>query len=129
VTRQLLGRDFDLSRPFLYVGSIGPLVLRDRELARLDALANVLAANGLVGLFNIDFVRNEAGLWPIEVNPRHSASVEVIERAVGLAALHWHVMACREGALPQSVPLSSDRCAGKAVVYAQQSGAIPPRLD
>jgi uncharacterized protein len=128
-TRQLLGGDFGLSRPFLYVGSIGPLRLHERELASLGALANVLAANGLVGLFNIDFVRNAVGLWPIEVNPRYSASVEVIERAIGLAALDWHVRACRQDALPQLAALSSGRCAGKAVVYAQQGGAIPPRLD
>jgi predicted ATP-grasp superfamily ATP-dependent carboligase len=129
VTRQLLGCDFDLSRPFLYVGSVGPIVLRERELSRLHALANALAANGLVGLFNIDFVRNEAGLWPIEVNPRYSASVEVIERAVSLAAIDGHVRACTEPSLPQVVRPSSDRCVGKAVVYAQQSGTIPPRLD
>ena len=58
-----------MPRPFLYVGSLGPLPLHEAELSRLYSLGNVLAEHHLVGLFNVDFVRNDDGLWPVEVTP------------------------------------------------------------
>jgi uncharacterized protein len=129
-TKQWLGRDFKMSRPFLYVGSIGSLRLSDVETERLCRLGNVLAERfGLTGLFNVDFVRNGEGLWPVEVNPRYSASMEVIERMKGMALIDLHVAACTSGLLPTQPIPPSQCCAGKAVVYAERDAVVPQALD
>jgi len=129
-TKQLLGRDFGLSRPFLYVGSVGPISLSDEDRERLHALGNALAERfGLVGLFNVDFVRNEAGLWPLEVNPRYSASVEVLERTGGPSLVEAHIQACQVSRLPDVQAVATSRFAGKAVVYASAGGVVPKTLD
>src|SRR5207248_5873534 len=129
-TKQLLGRDFGLSRPFLYVGSVGPISLSDEDRERLHSLGDALAQRfGLVGLFNVDFVRNEVGLWPLEVNPRYSGSVEVLERTGGPSFVEAHIQTCQVSRLPDTVAVATSRFAGKAVVYASTGGVVPKTLD
>ncbi|MCI0361728.1 MAG: ATP-grasp domain-containing protein [Planctomycetaceae bacterium] len=119
-TRQLIGRDWGLSPEFLYVGSIGPLDLTGAERARLAQLGEALARRfALVGLFGVDFVRTADQLWSVEVNPRYTASVEVLERVTDRPFLSFHVAACERGELPPPLNVPSGCCAGKAVVYAR----------
>jgi len=132
-TRQLLGSDFDMSRPFLYVGSVGPLSLSESELSQLHSLGNVLANQfHLVGLFNVDFVKREDGLWPVEVNPRYSASMEIIERITGTKLIDLHVQACQSGA---DIPVCSTPnpgtapFVGKAIVYTPRNCLAPKALE
>ncbi len=56
-------------------------------------------------------------IWPVEVNPRYTASVEILERGLGVAALGWHVAACRDQRIAADVP-AADGWHGKAIVYA-----------
>lgn len=129
-TRQLLGSDFGLARPFLYAGSAGPLVLSESCVAALEQLGNLLAERfELVGLFNVDFVLADQKTWVMEVNPRYSASVEVLERASGTALVGLHAAACVSGELPQQRLAFADRLWGKAVVYADGDGVVPEELD
>jgi len=129
-TRQLLGRDVGLPLPFLYVGSFGPLPLNDSESARLRSLGNILAERfGLVGLFNIDFVRQLDRLWIIEVNPRYSASMEIIERVHDVNLIDWHLRACESGAQSASTEPTPLCHAGKIVVYARRNAIVPLSLD
>jgi predicted ATP-grasp superfamily ATP-dependent carboligase len=84
-------------------------------------MGNVIAARfDLVGLFGVDFVRTPGGLFPLEVNPRYTASVEVLERVTQVPLVAWHVAACLRGELPGDSPLAAGY-AGKAIVYARQS--------
>lgn len=131
VTRQLLGHDFGMDRPFLYVGSIGPLALKANGIGKLARLGNLLAEDfQLTGLFNVDFLRTETELWPVEVNPRYSASVEVLERVSEHCFIEMHVRACLHGELPAEPPLAIiHRYAGKAIAYAPHDGIVPPALD
>jgi predicted ATP-grasp superfamily ATP-dependent carboligase len=120
-TRQIIGRDWGASPEFLYVGSLGPLEFTDGEQATLCQLGKALANRfGLVGLFGIDFVRTAAQLWPVEVNPRYTASIEVLERLTGQQFLAHHAAACQSGMLPESPPAPRGVFAGKAVVYARR---------
>jgi len=120
-TRQLIGRDWGLAPEFLYVGSLGPLPLSATETAKVVRLGDVLARRfGLVGLFGVDFIRTSEELWPIEVNPRYTASVEVLERVTGLSFISFHANACASRQLPPSSPEPLGICAGKAVVYARR---------
>jgi predicted ATP-grasp superfamily ATP-dependent carboligase len=91
VTRQLVGVPWLHARPFAYCGSIGPLPLPAALRADLERLGNTLARNaGLCGLFGLDFILRDGAAWPVEVNPRYTASVEVLEYGVGIAALGLH---------------------------------------
>ena len=132
-TRQLVGRDWDVLPEFLYLGSIGPLVLEKDEQAELIRLGEILATEfRLVGLFGVDIIRTGSGLFPVEVNPRYTASVEVLERITGMPLLAWHVAACLRGELPCGSPQVSGH-AGKAIAYARQPcrwiGHLPSRTE
>ena len=85
VTRQLLGRP---GSPFAYRGSVGPWPIPDSLRARIARVGDVLAsAFDLVGPFGVDFVVAGGHPWPVEINPRYTASVEVLELALGQAVL------------------------------------------
>jgi predicted ATP-grasp superfamily ATP-dependent carboligase len=129
VTKQLVGRDFGLRNAFLYVGNVGPILLGAAEVAKLKALGVALASGfGLVGLFNVDFVLNDDGLRPVEVNPRYSASVEVLERGLEIKAVDLHMGACGSGTVKWLARNNPD-CFGKAVVYAERDCRVSQVLQ
>jgi predicted ATP-grasp superfamily ATP-dependent carboligase len=126
----LLGREFDLASPFAYAGSIAPLMLRDEETAWLRKLGATLATRfGLVGLFGVDFVRTDDALWPIEVNPRYTASVEVVEGVTGGKFVAQHIAACRHGVLEHEQRQGSSAYFGKAIVFARRDGVVSRGID
>jgi predicted ATP-grasp superfamily ATP-dependent carboligase len=83
----------------------------------------VADAFDLVGVNGIDFVACDAVPYAIEVNPRWSASMELVERAYGLSMFGAHADACRSGALP-AFDLAKVRrrtgASGKAIVFARR---------
>ncbi len=148
VTRQLIGTPWAHAGPFQYAGSLGPLVPApldavkpggDRPCAGIESeslrkqaerIGNVLAAEfGLAGLFGVDAVLAGDALWPVEVNPRYTASVEVLERSLGVPAMAWHVAACREGRLPEAEWGAAQQWCGKAVLYAAGDVTVPAALE
>ena len=95
VTRQMIGRG---DAPFSYCGSLGPWPVSDLESARIGLLGSSLAASfRLVGLFGIDFILSDGQPWPVEINPRYTASVEVLELALRRSLLAEHRRACAPG--------------------------------
>jgi predicted ATP-grasp superfamily ATP-dependent carboligase len=126
VTEQLVGSRWLNALPFHYCGSIGPLPPTPAEAATVERLGNVLAAGcGLRGLFGVDGIWRRGSLWPVEVNPRYTASVEVLEYATGLPALTWHARAFATGGQPpDAVPAAAD-VVGKAVLFARRPIVFP----
>jgi predicted ATP-grasp superfamily ATP-dependent carboligase len=110
--------------PFLYAGSIS---VADRLDARVMKLGNVLTRNfGLKGLFNLDFIDDGDGIWALEINPRYSASVEVLEYAFGENSLAMHMAAFdptfqgpRKWATPRG-----ERYVAKQIVYAARDSIV-----
>jgi predicted ATP-grasp superfamily ATP-dependent carboligase len=90
VSEQLIGDPALGARDFLYAGSVGPLPLTAALRDQFATLGLQVAARaGLRGLFGIDCILDRDGqLWALEVNPRYTASVELLERATGLVALN-----------------------------------------
>ncbi len=83
-TRQLVGESWLHAAPFHYCGSIGPLDSRLIEQPSLEKLGRLLASECcLKGLFGVDGVLQNGTFWPVEINPRYTASVEVLEHAKG----------------------------------------------
>ena len=96
-----------------------------RTLQRASAVAAVVAREfDLVGLNGIDFIARDGVVHPIEVNPRWSASMELVERAFGVGAFAAHARACAEGVLPRFNLRAAFRrlsqAVGKAVVFARE---------
>lgn len=83
VTRQLVGQTRWLHAPqFGYCGSIGPVATVEREDDAWEGLGEFLMSwAGLTGYFGIDAIVRDGLPWIVEVNPRYTASMEVIEYA------------------------------------------------
>ena len=101
VTLQLTGYPQAM---FAYRGSLAPGTVSAAAVGRITAVGEALAARfGLVGLFGVDLILQDDTPWPVEVNPRYTASIEVIELASRRALLPAHRAAC-EGNDPGPLP-------------------------
>jgi predicted ATP-grasp superfamily ATP-dependent carboligase len=129
VTQQLVGQGWLHAAPFRYCGSIGPVALEPSLRHAFERLGAVLAAGcGLRGLFGVDCILCEGLPWPVEINPRYTASVEVLEYASGtpLLALHRDVFerhpVTRSSLFPQ---LAFSSVVGKAILFARAPLTFP----
>jgi predicted ATP-grasp superfamily ATP-dependent carboligase len=94
VTRQLIGESWLGAHGFQFAGSIGPLPISDAINGTVMRIGSVLAKQfDLLGLFGVDFVLNGEDVWALEVNPRYTASVEIVERCSGMSAIAEHAAA------------------------------------
>jgi predicted ATP-grasp superfamily ATP-dependent carboligase len=127
LTRQLVGESWLHAAPFHYCGSIGPIEPSVRLRPRLNRLGDVLAgACGLRGLFGVDGILSGEVLWPVEVNPRYTASIEVLECALGVSLLNHHRAVFDSAySAPSSIPGSEGQVIGKAILYARESLRFP----
>ena len=130
LTRQWIGGDFGLPQPFLYVGNIGPMILPESAIRQLRVLGNNLANTfGLLGLFNVDLIRRDDAFWALEVNPRYSASIEVLERGLNFPAIKLHIDACHGKISPLELTHPPQQLVGKVIVYARHDGVVPQSLN
>ncbi len=122
-------------QPFAYFGNIGPWPLRESVAQCLERIGQILAVRfGLLGLFGVDFVLRKQGIpWPVEVNPRYTASVEVLEMAQCRSLLADHIEVFAPGAVPKSQPIfhkpGSPRFVGKWIMHAERDGQFPQDPD
>lgn len=129
-TRQLIGESRLGARRYRYCGSLlgnHQVKLFPRQHELLERAAQVATAITrefhLVGLNGIDFVARHGVPYPIEVNPRFSASMELIERAHGISMFQIHFDACH-GVLPVP-PGRQPTLFGKGIVFAREDTQIP----
>ena len=124
VTRQIVGDRNMGARGFRYCGSLlgAPATLFPDQPAVADVaprLASAVAKEFAVrGLNGIDFIATSGVPCPIEVNPRYSASMELLEHQGALSIFEVHERACR-GALPKRLRAAGVQ--GKAVVFARRN--------
>ncbi|MEM9352991.1 MAG: ATP-grasp domain-containing protein [Planctomycetota bacterium] len=127
VSRQLTGEAWTGSSGFAYCGSIAPWAVPLSAAQGLQQFANTATASfGLAGLFGVDFVLDGGQPWVLEINPRYTASVEVLERCLGTSTIPGHVDSCR-GRTPENLP-RPQKAAGKAILYAQRPFTLSQRL-
>jgi predicted ATP-grasp superfamily ATP-dependent carboligase len=131
ILRALVDPQHFCESPFRYTGSIGPLVIGDGQFRAFERIGKVLArACGLTGLVGVDAVLNARGVWPVEINPRYTSSVEVLERASALRtsgrrprrlhAIECHEAACLFRQLPAPLGRSAEITSGKLIYYASR---------
>src|SRR5260370_5885495 len=119
---------------FRYCGSIlgsrgdPQFTTDDRLLERATLLAeSVTRAFGLMGVNGVDFVARRGFPYAIEVNPRYTAAMELVERAYGLSLVVVRAPACRQ-VLPAfdlaAAPRRAPDAIGTAIVYARRASAL-----
>jgi predicted ATP-grasp superfamily ATP-dependent carboligase len=112
---------------FVYCGNILPFFLADGRqkmeeiLRQVRGIVSLLTKEySLKGLNCLDFVFHGGEICLLEVNPRYSASMELIEEACGLNLFSWHLRAV-QGELPDfSLESTWGQIDffGKAILYA-----------
>jgi uncharacterized protein len=146
VCRQLIGESGLNAGPFAYCGSIGPLDLDpslERQIVRCGPILG--SEFRLRGLFGVDFMIDaDSVAWLTEVNPRYTASVEVLEAALDVSLLGDHVRAAAafddadrsrqiaEELQTRLAPARRSRAGrpcGKAVIYAPFTLRVPPLAE
>jgi predicted ATP-grasp superfamily ATP-dependent carboligase len=98
-----------------------------KKLAVFARMGEVLAKEfRLRGLFGIDYVVRNGKPYPIEINPRYTASVEVLEHALGINALrlHQNVFEGRE-TKPERIVPKRKQYVGKVILFAKQALIVP----
>ena len=125
VTRQYLGQ---AGNRFAYRGSLGPWPCAVGVAEQIQALGqNLGAAFGLVGLFGVDLIIQGDHVWVIEVNPRYTASVEVLERASGISIMADHLQVCGGPAPGRTITPANPappRFVAKAILAARTAGRL-----
>ena len=120
VTRQLIGEPWLGAHGFQYAGSIGPWPISEVARETLVQLGNVLAEEfELIGLFGVDFMLHAGDVWTLEVNPRYTASVEIVERMTGVSAIAAHAAACG-GMQMENQRVATSKACGKAILFARR---------
>jgi uncharacterized protein len=126
VTKQLIGEAWLHAPEFRYAGNIDitrfvsqPLL---EELERLgESLWRQLK---LLGLFGVDFLLARDEPWFLELNPRFTAGLEVLEQEWPTSAVGLHVEAFSSLKTPKA-PIPSPQCHGKAIYYAKEPLRFP----
>lgn len=125
-TRQLVGEAWLHAGAFQYCASIGPQPLNSGVRSALEKIGNVLTrACRLRGLFGVDFIIDGDKPYPVEINPRYPASVEILEYATGWRALADHARVFDATAGEPTPPSPTARCAGKAILFARDALVFP----
>ncbi len=76
---------------FRYCGSIAPIDVSALLARRFEKLGSALAHTfTLRGLFGLDVIVQGDEIWPIELNPRSTASCEILERSLETSAVRLH---------------------------------------
>jgi predicted ATP-grasp superfamily ATP-dependent carboligase len=153
LTEQLIGKPELGAADFAYCGNLYPLPAERVAEAAVDSgrpvetgepgllaqarvLCSALAREfHLVGLNGLDFALRDGRICPLEVNPRYSAAMELMEWAAGSSLFAWHVQSIVAGVLPAGsagealagppVGDGSRGFYGKAILYAERDCRAP----
>ena len=134
VSRQLIGDAAFGATGFRYCGNIiahpGDQTsgLPAVAYGRAERLAAVVAERfALVGVNGVDFVVRGEDPIPVEINPRWTGALELVDRVIDTPVFALHAAACAEGSMP-ALPAVVDAGAparGKAVLYARAALLVP----
>jgi predicted ATP-grasp superfamily ATP-dependent carboligase len=132
ISRQLIGEQAFGATGYRYCGNI-VAAPEDLRLPRPEALADTLCAIasvvavefGLVGVNGIDFIAHDGVPFVLEVNPRWSGAMELLERWSGVSVFGAHATACTGGSLtPASRAPAGTGAVGKAIVFARSDVVV-----
>lgn len=127
MTRQLIGDELLGGSGFKWCGNVFPLSPAFAGLA--DVISQwgekMVGHFGLKGLFGIDFILGgDERPCLVEINPRYTASMELIEPYVNMPLLALHKLAC-EGKLEEVSLVNTSEFVSKGIVYAKADSVTP----
>lgn len=133
VTRQLVGAAWCRAPAFAFCGAIlmPRTAVPTKVHAQFDSLATTLAARcGLRGIVGVDSILESDGMLTVlEVNPRPTASAELIERAKGTSIMATHLAAFGH-ASPRPSQAGCPGIWSKAILFtARPTPICEPLLD
>jgi predicted ATP-grasp superfamily ATP-dependent carboligase len=127
LNEQLLGaNELGQEEPFGYCGNVVPLVTTRSAMNKCKNTAEKITSHfGLVGSNGIDFAISKEGTpYVVEVNPRFQATLESVERVLGINMVEAHVKACLQGILPIMTKKTTVFCT-RLILFAPQRSTIP----
>lgn len=133
LTEQLVGRPEFGAQGFMYCGNILPLDTGSAGTAVVEQasqITNLLTREfGLVGVNGMDFILSKGEIYPIEVNPRFTAAMELVELAYGLPVFDLHVKAVNHQELPDfdlaKASVKEPGFHAKTILYGNKNGHAP----
>ena len=130
LTEQLIGEEVAAAPSrFAYCGNIAPVTLPAEATHTLQRIGEVLAEKlGQRGIFGVDFIWDGTTPWVVEVNPRYTASCELLELVLGRALLrdHWQAWLPNEPLPPlPEEPRTKTGVIGKLILYARTAVTAP----
>lgn len=135
VSQQLIGDVAFGAGGFRYCGSLLAKELPgmpsfDHLVGQLEVIVGHLtSAFHLVGVNGLDFILQEGEIYPLEMNPRYTASMELVEVAYGLNIFSIHIAAC-DGILPAfDLRRAPEGYWGKGILFAEHDTAAPATDD
>ena len=133
VTEQLVGRPEFAAAPWTYCGSIASPAPPSRAIAQqLERIGQLLLGFRLRGIVGVDLLLDEQRAWLIEINPRYTASVEVVDSRLERPAMWQHVESLRSvprkaedhsGTVQPAAARAEAVCA-KAILFARSSHTV-----
>jgi predicted ATP-grasp superfamily ATP-dependent carboligase len=133
VSRQLMNPA--VGRGCQYSGSMGPLPVSQRIAAQLETIGDSLALDWrLCGVVGVDLILDDQTAWLVEINPRYTASVELVERFSSSLVIAAHVAACKEKDASERVNLARNNSLAdgtthaKTILYARRDVEVSQTL-
>jgi predicted ATP-grasp superfamily ATP-dependent carboligase len=122
VTEQLIGVPWLHAKPFAYCGNIGPIAWPQPVFERL---AHRVYEAGVRGVWGVDLVQTDDRLLVLEINPRYTASVEVLEHGYRRAIFAPSDTAASPATAHRSADEQVIGVIGKAIYYAPHTFVFP----
>ncbi|MEZ6047347.1 MAG: ATP-grasp domain-containing protein [Planctomycetaceae bacterium] len=120
--------------PYLFQGGITCCLQEIAPLEALQQLVDLLTAHfGLVGLCGLDLIKTESGeIFLLELNPRYTATMELLERQLQTSFLSLHLDACCGESLAYLKRIKGERSeqdyfVAKQIVYTTGSFTVPEK--
>lgn len=111
---------------FLYSGNMGPVNPCASELKELQTIGRIISSNYRPrGLLGMDYILNDSRVYPLEINPRYTASMEVLELALGQNFITKHMQAFGFKTICENPAHTEPSVIGKAIYYAPNDVTIP----
>jgi predicted ATP-grasp superfamily ATP-dependent carboligase len=127
-TEQLIGEPWLHAPPFAYCGNIGPIPYsHELQVTMWHRAAVFNAKAGLRGLWGLDFLADGESACILEVNPRYTAALEVLELAWRCSFVWSHSRCFTDTNSLQKKQRNNsyDKIAGKAIYYAPHAIRFP----
>lgn len=127
LNEQLLGvNEFGQEEPFGYCGNVVPLVTTRSVTNRCKNIAERITSHfSLIGSNGIDLVISKESIpYVVEVNPRFQATLECVERVLGINMVEAHTKTCLQRKLPTIVKKTAVFCT-RLVLFAPQRSVVP----